>query len=58
MQLVLVYYKLFLFSNMQFHLFKDQPLLEALLLRNDHRNRHCEVAPDLYTEENGEGSLL
>lgn len=55
MQLVLVYHKLFLFINVQFHLLKDQPLLEALLLRNDHRNRHCEVAPDLYTEEKGEG---
>lgn len=55
MQLVLVYYKLFLFNNMQFDLFKDQPLLEALLLRNDHRNRHCEVVPDLYIEEKGEG---
>lgn len=55
MQIVLVYYKVFLFNNMQFNLFKDQPLLEALLLHNDHRNRHCEVAPGLYIKEKGEG---
>lgn len=55
MQLALIYHKLFLFNNTQFNLFKDQPLLEALLLHNDHRNRHCEVAPNLYIGEKGGG---
>lgn len=54
MQFALVYYKLFSL-NMHFNLFKDQPLLEALLLHNDHRSRHCEVAPNLYIGEKGGG---